>query len=60
MVDGGGIYKVKSGDTLSKIAAEHHTTVKAIQSANNLTDSRIKVGQPLKLPVKAAPVTPAP
>jgi LysM repeat protein len=60
MVDGGGLYKVKSGDTLSKIATEHHTTVKAIQSANNLTDSRIKVGQQLKLPVKAAPVAPAP
>jgi len=60
MVDGGGLYKVKSGDTLSKIATEHQTTVKAIQSANNLTDSRIKVGQQLKLPVKAAPVAPAP
>jgi len=60
MVDGGGLYKVKSGDTLSKIATEHHTTVKAIQTANNLTDSRIKVGQQLKLPAKAAPVAPAP
>lgn len=60
MADSGGLYKVKSGDTLSKIATEHHTTVKAIQSANNLTDSRIKVGQQLKLPVKAAPVAPAP
>jgi len=61
----GGPYKVKSGDTLSKIATEHHTTVKAIQSANNLTDSRIKVGQLLKLPAKsgaaeAVPVAPAP
>ncbi len=64
LLDGGGLYKVKSGDTLSKIATEHHTSVKAIQSANNLTDSRIKVGQQLKLPVKsptieAAPATPA-
>ena len=48
LVDGGGLYKVKSGDTLSKIATEHHTTVKAIQSANNLTDSRIKVGQTIE------------
>jgi len=54
-------YKVKSGDTLTKIAAEHHTTVKAIQSANNLTDSRIKVGQVLKLPAaKPATTEPAP
>jgi len=63
--DNSGLYKVKSGDTLSKIAAEHHTTVKAIQSANNLIDSRIKVGQLLKLPAKTAapdavPVAPAP
>lgn len=61
--DNGGLYKVKSGDTLSKIATEHHTTVKAIQSANNLVDSRIKVGQQLKLPARSAatdavPVTP--
>ncbi len=60
MADSGGLYKVKSGDTLSKIATEHHTTVKAIQSANNLSDSRIKVGQQLKLPAKAVPVTPVP
>ncbi len=56
----GGPYKVKSGDTLSKIASEHHTTVKAIQSANNLTDSRIKVGQLLKLPAKSAATEPVP
>jgi LysM repeat protein len=58
--DNGGLYKVKSGDTLSKIATEHHTTVKAIQSANNLTDSRIKVGQLLKLPAKTAPTDAVP
>ncbi len=59
--DGVTSYKVKSGDTLGKIAAEHHTTVKAIQSANNLIDSRIKVGQVLKLPAaKPAATEPAP
>lgn len=52
--DNAGTYKVKSGDTLTKIATDHHTTVKAIQSANNLTDSRIKVGQLLKLPARPA------
>lgn len=50
VADNPSTYKVKSGDTLTKIAAEHHTTVKALQTANNLTDSRIKVGQVLKLP----------
>ena len=43
-------YTVKSGDTLGKLATEFHTTVKAIQSANGLTDTRIKVGQKLKIP----------
>jgi LysM repeat protein len=61
---GGEVYIVKSGDTLTKIARTHGTTVKAIESANNLSTTRIKVGQKLKLPVKAevaAPVAaPAP
>jgi LysM repeat protein len=62
-----GDYKVKSGDTLSKIAAEHHTTVKALRAANNLKTDSIKVDQVLKIPAKsasadstAAPGTPAP
>ena len=44
------IHTVKSGDTLSKLATEYRTTIKAIQSANGLTDTRIKVGQKLKIP----------
>lgn len=43
-------HTVKSGDTLGKLATEYHTTVKAIQSANGLADTRIKVGQKLKIP----------
>jgi LysM repeat protein len=43
-------YTVKSGDTLTKVATEFHTTVKAIQTANGLADTRIKVGQKLKIP----------
>jgi LysM repeat protein len=59
------IYTVKSGDTLTKIARTYGTTVKAIESANNLTTAQIKVGQKLKIPPKAetaapAPVAPAP
>jgi len=70
----GNIYVVKSGDTLTKIAAQFGVTVKALRSANDLTTDRIKVGQKLKIPVKAttpvptapaapsepAPATPAP
>jgi LysM repeat protein len=64
------IYKVKSGDTLTKIAKANGTTVKAIETENNLTTTKIKVGQKLKIPAKAeaaapasapvAPVSPAP
>jgi LysM repeat protein len=52
-------YKVKSGDTLTTIAKKYHTTIKALQSANNLTSTSIRVGQVLKLPVTAA-AAPAP
>jgi LysM repeat protein len=53
-------YSVKSGDTLTKIATEFGTTVKAIRSANNLTTDRITVGQKLKIPPRStAPSTPA-
>jgi LysM repeat protein len=56
---GGGeeIYIVKSGDTLARIARRNGTTVKAIESENGLSTTRIKVGQKLKIPAKeeAAP-----
>ena len=55
-------YTVKSGDTLSKIAKAHGASIHAIQSANNLSTTKIHVGQKLKIPSKAqpAPVTPTP
>ena len=57
---GGELYTVKSGDTLTKIAKTHGTSVKAIESANNLTTTKIKVGQKLKIPAKAETAVPAP
>jgi len=60
MSGGEGIYTVKSGDTLSKIAKAHGVTVKALESENNLSTTKIKVGQKLKIPAKAEPTTPAP
>jgi LysM repeat protein len=48
-------YKVKSGDNLTTIAKHFHVTIKAIQSANNMTTTSIKVGQTLKIPAGAAP-----
>ena len=43
-------YVVKAGDTLSRIARAHRTTVQAIKEANGLTSDRIAVGHSLKMP----------
>lgn len=44
-------YKVKSGDTLSSIAATFGTTVKKIAKLNNIADPRVlRVGQVLQIP----------
>jgi LysM repeat protein len=51
-------YTVKSGDTLTKIASEFGTTVKALQSENNLSTTKIKVGDKLKIPAKGSSPTP--
>lgn len=58
-VGGGGEYVVKSGDSLSKVAAKNGTTVKALREVNNLKSDVIRIGQKLQLPgsAKAAPVT---
>jgi LysM repeat protein len=53
--NGERIYVVKAGDSLTKIATEHHTTVSALRKLNNLTTDRIKVGDKLKLPAAATP-----
>ncbi len=49
------VYAVKSGDTLSRIAARHNTTVNELRNLNHLTTDRIVVGQKLILPPKTAP-----
>ena len=53
------IYTVKSGDTLTKIAHKYGVTVKAIETENDLSTTKIKVGQKLKIPAKAE-TAPAP
>jgi LysM repeat protein len=57
---GGVTYTVKSGDTLGRIAKHHGTTVKAIENANGLSTTKIKVGQKLKIPAKGETETAAP
>ncbi len=44
-------YKVKSGDTVSAIAAKYHTTVQAILDANGIAaTSYLQIGQVLRIP----------
>jgi LysM repeat protein len=57
---GGETYVVKSRDTLTKIAKAHGTTVKAIETENNLSTTKIKVGQKLKIPAKVEAAVTAP
>jgi len=45
-----GSYTVSSGDTLSRIASRHGTTVSALKSANGLSSDALRVGQTLALP----------
>jgi len=44
------MYRVKSGDSLDRIAKENNTTVQAIRDANQLKNDTIRIGQELKLP----------
>jgi LysM repeat protein len=45
-----GSYKIKSGDTLGKIAKANNTTTAAIQKANpSLNPKKLKIGQTIKL-----------
>jgi LysM repeat protein len=53
-VAGAGEYIVKSGDSLSKIASRHGTTVKALREANSLKSDMIRINQKLVMPGHAA------
>ncbi|MFP6641963.1 MAG: LysM peptidoglycan-binding domain-containing protein [Candidatus Latescibacterota bacterium] len=44
-----GTLVVRSGDTLSQIAATYHTTVSQLRRINNLRDDDIRVGQTLRI-----------
>ena len=44
------VYVVKPGDTLTRIANLHQTSVKALKTVNNLDSDTIIVGDTLKLP----------
>ena len=50
-------YRVKKGDSLSKIAKKFGISVTQIKRANNLKRNTIYVGQKLKIPIKRRPNT---
>ena len=57
----GGEYKVKSGDTLSSIAAKYRTTVAELQAANNVRSPKsLRIGTLLQVPAPRTTVRPVP
>lgn len=53
---GDSLYTVKSGDTLTKVAQSHGTTINALRALNQLKSDQLIVGKTLKLPASAASV----
>ena len=43
-------YKVKSGDTLSEIAADHQVSLASLRGYNSLKSDRLRVGDTLRIP----------
>jgi N-acetylmuramoyl-L-alanine amidase len=41
---------VRSGETLSAVARRYGVSVKALMSANDMSSSRLKAGQKLRIP----------
>lgn len=53
-------HRVKRGETIASIARKHHTTVTAIRQENGLRkNSRVRVGQILRIPVRSRAATPS-
>lgn len=55
-----GVYIVRNGDSLSRIAARHHVKVSALAAANNINvDQMLRIGQKLVIPKPGKAVKPA-
>ena len=48
-----GVYRVRSGDYLGRIAERHGTTVRALRELNGIRGSTIQVGQRIRYPLPA-------
>lgn len=53
-------YTIQKGDSLSRIASRHGTTVAAIKRANNLTSDLIRAGDKLVIPAAGSTASAAP
>ncbi len=51
--DPDGVYIVKSGDSLARIAKAHGMSVDSLKQANGLTTAQLRIGQKLKLSGRA-------
>lgn len=54
-----GVYVVRTGDTLTRIAKRHGTSVKALRAVNTFKGDRIAVGQKIRVPATPATRTTA-
>ena len=43
-------YKIKSGDTLSEIAARYSISLNELRRYNGITNDKIRIGQVIKIP----------
>jgi membrane-bound lytic murein transglycosylase D len=50
-------HKIKSGEAISQIADQYHTTVASIRSANKLPNNTIRAGDYLMIPVATKPLS---
>ena len=48
-----GVYRVRYGDYLGRIAQQHGTSVRALRELNGISGSTIRVGQRLRYPLPA-------
>ncbi|MGN0847301.1 MAG: LysM peptidoglycan-binding domain-containing protein [Kiritimatiellia bacterium] len=53
-------YKVRSGDSLGKIAYENGITIRALKEMNKLTKDSLRIGQTILIPAEKVAAAPAP
>lgn len=54
-VHGGAVYRVRSGDTLSRISRKYGTSVSELKALNGLRSDRLYVGQTLQVSPRTTP-----